>query len=307
MMLDQIRHTDIVKKSRAAVEWLQSHAGIKGTSRYCRYLKVWEEIVNSADLPNGGTSDIQVERIQNKYGLLTFRGAVHEIADLVHVHEAFLNQEVPPALLRKVNQGRDCEIEEVGEKPKTSSPRNFLFQLTTATTFKTNGFSVKLDSEADVVSDYENHRIFIECKRLFSERSLERNITKAADQLDKRFNKFGFPVNCVGQIPVGMIALSVTKLINPNQDYLKAPSMLEAARLMNQEIDRLWLRRRSLILEKCSPNVIATGFFVRIPIMVPGGFGSFRRWKFFAHPSYEDNFSNIAKRILLQLKSTENI
>ena len=152
-------------------------------------------------------------------------GAVHEAVDLIHVYEAFgKTNVVPKALLKKIVAGKESELQEERNRPISSQPRNFLFELCVAAMFAKKGFSVRVGEEADVTFNFKNHRAFVECKRVFSESGLERSITKAAKQLSCRFKSFGSPVNPLGQVPLGIAAFSIEKIVNPAQSYLKAPS-----------------------------------------------------------------------------------
>lgn len=301
-MSEEIRNSDLLAKCKAAVEWLHEETGMSKGTRYDTYLKIWEEIIERSDLPNGGTSDQQIILIQQKFGLEGYRGAVHEVTDLIQIHEAFHHgNRIPPSLLKKIVAGKDSEIEEDRDKPHSSQPRNYLFELSVAATFKTHGFSVKVGEDADVIFNFQNHRVFVECKRLFSEESFERNIVKASSQLLYRYQSFGLPVNIIGQIPIGIGVYSVSKIINPSQDYLKAESRTAAIGHLDKEIYRLWKRRESLIKSKNHENTILTGFYVRTPLILPQGFGTLRRWKFFSHHANSHRLSNISGQIINKL------
>ena len=137
-------------------------------------------MIASADLPDNGISSNQFYLLAEKYGDNSMRGAILETDELIDIYEAFLNDSnlIPSSLLEKIVSGKPSETEEESDKPATSQPRNFLFELTVAAKFKSLGFHVKLNEDADIVFGFRNYKVFVECKRIFGERNFESNFVK---------------------------------------------------------------------------------------------------------------------------------
>jgi len=64
------------------------------------------------------------------------------------------------------------------ETETTSLARNTAFELNVAGRLRTRGFDVSLPHNPDVVCTVGDVRVFLQCKRPFSDRNIRRNITK---------------------------------------------------------------------------------------------------------------------------------
>lgn len=243
-------------------------------------------------MPDGGISGSEIKRIRHEFGESAFLGAIAESFDLLQICQAFGAGEINKALLRKISGGSFSELFENKYKPATSVGRNYLFELSVAAIFRRRGFRVRIGEDADGVFDFENHRVFIECKRLLSDKRFEHNLCKAEDQLVSRFESFGLPVNLVGQIPAGISMFSVGKILNPELDFLSGPSSTAISITANELQDQLWNRIQALSKVRSHENSIITGFQFRTPVIIGGIFGVYRRWKFYArhtqgHPRFQ--------------------
>lgn len=64
--------------------------------------------------------------------------------------------------------------------------RNLFLELRAAVYFVLAGYNVELEGDCDVVATRGRTRIFVECKRIYSERNASRRMLKAYAQLEKR-------------------------------------------------------------------------------------------------------------------------
>ncbi len=117
-----------------------------------------------------------------------------EIHELTFVMMAFKNNDIVPPidLLRRSFDGKPLEEYE------DESGRNFFLQLRAAIYFLRVGYTIELSSDCDVVAIRKRDRIFVECKRLYSERKARDRLNSCYQQLekwlgsaDRRYNNLG--------------------------------------------------------------------------------------------------------------------
>ncbi|EJE8558636.1 hypothetical protein [Vibrio vulnificus] len=145
--------------------------------KYLKYLEGKEKLDSLADL--------------KKYSLVA-----REIEDLLRIFQAFINDEQPTlkSKIEKVISGQTFRHDAAREENDAS--RDYLHELAVAARFKISGLVVDISGLCDVVVRYENKEIFVECKRIKSEK-----------QLVKRFGMSK-------RNKVGYIALDVTDLLD---------------------------------------------------------------------------------------------
>jgi len=128
---------------------------------------------------------------------------------------------------------------------------------------------------------------------LFGEKNFESNFRKAGEQLTKRYKQFGLPKNLTGICPVGFNLFSLTKVFNSEQLFLFASSKEAAISKIDNTIAELEIRYSQLIKRKSHTNTIGTGFYVRVPVVLPFGTGALNRWKFFSHYEQSHKFGKV--------------
>lgn len=103
-----------------------------------------------------------------------------EIHELVFVITAFIKNSIDPPLelLTKCMDGKP--LDEYENEPG----RNFFLELRASIYFLAIGYSIALDDDADVIAVRKKTRIFVECKRLYSEKKADRKIKEAYKQLN---------------------------------------------------------------------------------------------------------------------------
>ncbi|MGS0974833.1 hypothetical protein [Burkholderia glumae] len=108
--------------------------------------------------------------------------AYRECIDIYLVYKCFEHVRHPNfiATLSKVVAGKDVPDLEVA-----GASRNFLFELLVAARFHLAGYDINFDDTSDVVAKRDGLVVRAECKRLVSEKQLEKRINHAADQLAK--------------------------------------------------------------------------------------------------------------------------
>jgi hypothetical protein len=108
-----------------------------------------------------------------------------EIHEIVFVISVFKENgiEPPPELLVRAFNGKPLE-EYVHQEG-----RNFFLQLRAAIYFLRVGYTIALDTDCDVVAVRGRERIFVECKRLYSEENARDRVRKCYQQLEKRLQE----------------------------------------------------------------------------------------------------------------------
>jgi len=115
------------------------------------------------------------------------------------------------------------------ERPagNNSKARNALFELCVGARLRCLGL-IDFSTVSDVVITDGEHRYFVECKRPFSLGSINSNFGKANSQLVNRFKNRECSRN------VGIIAIDLSKAINPSFDFLVVESVKHVDGVVSQ-------------------------------------------------------------------------
>ncbi len=151
-----------------------------------------------------------------------FVSSVLEIDSFIKIYQVFKNEspEHLSSIKMKLQKGVNGPINSKDEKPKTSEARNFIFEALTAAKFHNpehNLFTI-LTASTDTAVMYGRKKIWIECKRVSSEKNLENNIRKASNQLNKQLSrKVGKKINFGHK---GLVALDFSKILHSGNHLL---------------------------------------------------------------------------------------
>jgi len=143
----------------------------------------------------------------------------------------FLQTQEPKALRPKVERVLIGPLLPRDEDENSSHGRNILFELQLAAQFASAGLTPVLGEHPDLHVEVDGHRLLIECKRPASLAGARKAITKARDQLLKHLKKA--PVGSRG-----VIALSVTKLMNPGDLLFRYSGDASGKEALAAEIER---------------------------------------------------------------------
>lgn len=188
---------------KAACDWLTDVGVPSKVTRYGKYEKVFAEFFSSV-----GRHVSHANMVQRK---AAFENAYLEANELVRLHSdlASLNSEEFIQQIGFVASGQEFRA-----TAENDQARDFLFELSTAARFLRVGFPVSLSSISDIVVKLENGaELHVECKRLKSQKRVDKNLRKAISQLQERIQR----------APSGsfaMSALDFTDLIPPRPDYV---------------------------------------------------------------------------------------
>lgn len=161
----------IMKELPKIIAWMVALGLPARNSRYARY----EEHINK--FYRDGHNPLSEE---GKQFFKEMNQAYRECIDIYLVYKCFEHVRHPNfiATLSKVVAGKDAPDLEVA-----GASRNFLFELLVAARFHLAGYAIDFDDTSDVVAKRDGLVVRAECKRLVSEKQLEKRINHAADQL----------------------------------------------------------------------------------------------------------------------------
>lgn len=136
---------------------------------------------------------------------------IKEVEEFLIVYRAFKNErnEKIIAKVKDVVSGKYYRIEGISQEREVS--RDFLHELSIAARLKKSGLEVDIESECDVVTSFENRKVYIECKRVRSEEQLYKRIKNANLQIKNR-------IGLKKLSSCGYIVIDVTDLLTKSID-----------------------------------------------------------------------------------------
>jgi hypothetical protein len=229
--------SDLVDELAGAADWLEKLGVRIGQGRLSTYAKIaseWDSFV-------GEKSDLDVDYLYPRVSILAY-----EVPAFLKIIRAF--HDVPiddlgqiAKMLQKAVHGVVSVDEELLSRPNPA--RDYLFEALTAAHVHNpeNGCTAIFNSPSDTGFILNRHHVFIECKRLNTDAGLQANVRKAANQLEKSFQRSPRTGNR------GLIALDVSKIIRPPGQVFGIPEsrLVDAAstelitRLVNIYFDEL--------------------------------------------------------------------
>ena len=184
-----------------------------------------------------------------------------EALEFCTVFEAFNDspsEEIRPKLLSALSG----PISITSETPSNTRPRNTMFELVLAADWKLNGLDVSL-GDPDIILRIEGHTFNVECKRVYGEASLYDNLRSARNQLRKKTN--------ISPRTHGLIAVSISRLVNPGGKLFHCPSMDDKSQLGDRMETVLQQQRREIA--RLGPDPASCGILFQASTPVDVGPG----------------------------------
>jgi hypothetical protein len=203
-----------------AISWMKN-IGVKissgRTQHYLKVINYWSKNYKSA-------SDKKA-----KDDFPDFVSSVSEITAFIKIYNAFKNEPIESlsAIKAKLQKGVNGPLKAEDENPNTSEARNFIFEALVAAKFHNpeQNLATILTAPTDTAVQFENKKIWIECKRVTSENNLENNIRRAANQLDIQLNKkHKKKANTANK---GLVALDFSKILHDGDHLLVKANDIE--------------------------------------------------------------------------------
>jgi hypothetical protein len=217
---------EIQENYEVAIEWLDSIGFPVDRGRIVDYKKLINKVSINFDKDGwGGFSDTAYA---NK-----FCTALLEVREMISIHQGLksLNHLDLIANLKHYIKGPYFPNLESASN-SSNRARNIGFELYMNALFSSAGLNPKFGTQADLSFNYGNINFFVEAKRPMSEESTPKQINIANKQLKKRYKRnLSFKTK-------GLIAIDLTKVINPENKFMPVSDTSQLWSLMNNEDTR---------------------------------------------------------------------
>jgi hypothetical protein len=189
----------------------------------------------------------------------TFRG----LPDVAVITEASEFATLRPSLPRWLKDDRAVMLEKLkrvlggpavptDETARSSDARNVLFELTLGAQIEASGQLVKHGEHPDVTVPLRRRDVLVQCKRVLSEKQLEKNMKDAVVQLKDDFDQ-------ARRSPVGLVAIDVSRIVNPEWECLTFSTPQQVSTAMQQRLSRI-IENTLRVRAACSYPIIGTLF-----------------------------------------------
>lgn len=138
---------------------------------------------------------------------------------MIYIYKAFRDGQIqlPKRKLVAALQG-PVEYPHEDDASASNHPRNIMFEFFIIAMFKNAGFFCDNRTDADLLFQSDDYPVYVECKRPMKLTTILKNVKRANQQLRNRIGgTLGLPRGR------GLVALSLTKIVNPNQRILRFP------------------------------------------------------------------------------------
>jgi len=203
----QIREfRDIRADLQAAMQWIKERGGRVDSSRLSNYLAEIDALEASWRV-DGGRALIQQKSLRRILNSLMEADAIGQVVQTLGKHHP-----VPESINDKLFASVCGPILPEEENSATSSnrARNFFFELRLLAHLLNAGLPAKVGESPDIETAIDSRAVYMECKRVFSVKSIKNLTSKAIDQLLIALSRH----SCA----IGAIAFDFTKIIR--SDYI---------------------------------------------------------------------------------------
>lgn len=206
-------YRQILIELKDATRWLKELGLYYDVTRIGQYER---DIATLAEHFENGT----LQTLLDKRKYFDLVNSLNEATEIINIHNGLCNIRDPNLLerLKRFIHGPFAVVEE-RESGSSYQARDIAFELTMASRYVKANFEVDFGTEADLRIFDNEKMFFIECKRPKSTNSIRSNVHNAFKQLNKRYDGVNSSV-----LTRGIVALSIGKVINPDQKLLYAKS-----------------------------------------------------------------------------------
>ena len=224
-----------------------------------------------------------------------------EINELVFVLTVFKENNITPPidLLRRSFDGQPLE------EYKDDSGRNYFLQLRAAIYFLRAGYRIDLNDNCDVIAIRKHDRIFIECKRLYSEKKARERVHKCYQQLKTRLASSNSQYN-----NLGLAWIDPSPAMQKNNYFYTAYSQAGARQAVQMDLLFFWRHwianaytgdeRRifAVVLQMVWPGLVAESkeFITGFTSYVLPGHGKITFWGFWKARKLLDEIMSIEQK-----------
>lgn len=232
---------DIYDELIETVDWLGQFKPNHLTTRIDKYKK---DLLVLADAHDAGKVTELLESRNEEILMNSFL----EASSLNFIYRGLRSFDKSDAALRqKIKVLFDGPEHSNDENPATSnnnSARNMSFELVIAARFAAAGYPIDFGTNADLFIN-DTPVLFVESKRLYSSKKIMERIDEAFEQLQRRYAAVDPKIQ-----KRGLVAISISKLINPRQKLLSTRNVDHLLADLNKQVEtfarehkRYWMER----------------------------------------------------------------
>lgn len=254
--MERLNYHEIVKNFEEIDQWLRS----MDLNQHDRMRVHKRNISELADAQDRGSLDQIVSGLSGEKRREILWSFVESI-EFVDAIDALRKRgcDVPRSLLEKALEGPpDAFLED----NKSNQGRNAMFEIAVAGWVASAGLDPHIGGEPDVFFEFEKRAIFVQCKRVLSSNAITKRISEAANQLKRDLTKSSEPRDC------GLIAICVSRLINPGDKMLAVGAEADLRRALRSEIDAVIARHERAFRDVKHPRIAGILFHMATPAFV---------------------------------------
>lgn len=211
-MLSAATFEELIPRLTSAIEWFGESGVLISPTRLGHYRRLLAEIL-----------ELQ-ETLDRKQATAKFPGYVNALFcahDIAAIYTAFRDGAYNALIQSRLRQsvGGPALLQDENASSSGNFARNIEFELVVAAHLVTGGVALIESGISDVTAALEGSAVFVECKRLQSERGVETTLSKAKRQLRAAYDMQS------GADHVGFIAFDISKLCTAGSQPLRAASI----------------------------------------------------------------------------------
>jgi hypothetical protein len=228
-----INRGKIIDDYQKALKWLESLGLDYRPTRFGRYYNDIKEYDNtSIDKNNRNTRKSKNNSYDTSFEahqLITIYKGLHNYKD-----SKLFNDK-----LRIYLGGPIHSTDEQIGKGASSFARDIGLELQVASFFALGGFNVSVEHQSDVIAYDDDNYFHIECKRPSKEKTINKNLKRAYEQLDCRYRGY-----TGSKADRGLVVFGVDKIINPENKTLLVENTSQSIEVIDESVNNFLTSRR---------------------------------------------------------------
>lgn len=225
-----LSHLAVANDYQNACDWFKNNDIQYSNTRIQKYKFIIEELakVKSKNELYDAYEKINFSKVVN---------AIYEIAEISEIYHGLKHVEDREFInrLSKIVKGRELFATDVSN----TKDRDFSYELKVVSKFSRAGCHVDFGDDADIKTIVDGSPFFVECKRLKSDKKIQRRISEAMKQLHKRYSKSEYPSKARG-----ILSISISKLMNKDLGIIERRSSTEIGNIVTKHIEGFILKYR---------------------------------------------------------------